>query len=91
MKEEEILKKFRNFSCETGTIFTISWDRGNGLLKEDFVYFESKDNDVPILKRYEKGKSLNEYVENAHFDILNPALKITDISIFPHKSEEYSL
>lgn len=87
MEYEELVRKLED--CSIGTVMNITWDRGNGELSRDYVYF-GKEDGQPILKRYDKSrKSLEEYSHrDANFDISNPALNITDVRVIPHKSVE---
>ena len=86
MEYEEFVRKLEFYPI--GTVINMTWDRGNGKLSGDYVYFE-KEDEKPILRRYEETrKSLDDYAGDVAFDISNPVLSIIDISIILHKSDE---
>lgn len=47
---EETSKLFDIY--QSGEIVSITWNRDNGVINEDYVYFGKRNNSVPILKHY---------------------------------------
>ena len=84
MEYEEFVRNLEFYPI--GTVINMAWDRGNGKLSGDYVYF-GKEDGKPILRRYEETrKSLEDYAGDVAFDISDHALSIIDISVILHKS-----
>jgi len=86
MEYEEIVRKLEDYPV--GTVLNITWDRGNGKLSADYVYFGRNDEGAPILKRHEKGRTLENYVNVVSFDISNPDFDVIGVNVIAHKSIE---
>ena len=86
MEYKELVRKLGEY--DKGTVLNITWDRGNGKLSADYVYFGRNDEGKPILKRHEEGRTLENYVDVVSFDISNPVLNIFAVNVIAHKSAE---
>ena len=87
MEYNELRLKIREYPI--GTVFDIRWDRGNGDLEEHFVYFGDDDKEIPILKSYGEGRSLNNYGRVVRFDISSESFVIRNVVVDASKSLEY--
>ncbi len=85
MEREKIAQEIGAY--QFGAVFNISWDRRNGDLSDDYVLL-GFENNVPILKRYEEGKNLAAYSEVPTFDIFNPEILVSNLTVDAHKSAE---
>lgn len=85
MEREEITKNIGFYPV--GTVFNISWDRGNGELSDDYVFL-GFEREIPVLKKYEEKKNLESYSKISAFDIFNPDLLIKDLTVIAYKSIE---
>ena len=81
--EKELFDKLRSY--ESGTVIDLSWSRGNGDLSAYYLFFGIVEG-KPILKRYEEGRTLEQYENDAVFDILNPDLFVKKIIVDASKS-----
>ena len=78
MDKQKIIEELASYPA--GTVFRIEWDRNNGELTANYLFFGFEEG-KPTLKKYENGRTLKEYKTDAVFDMLNPSLFIKGISI----------